>query len=164
MIVISDISGCALSGSLSLNLSTSVLTHASRILDKMIPALLGVFFITRDANCEGTGMELQILMSIDVLTSVGSSSANAQSKNASSDGTDAVESLKSCAVLIFIAVPLSRAPMMPMQRASSFSWKKCKEWMQVMLCFSPEAMVMNDRGENSCAKMTTSMGSVTKVG
>ena len=127
MIVISDISGCALSGSLSLNLSTSVLTHASRILDKMIPALLGVFFITRDANCEGTGMELQILMSIDVLTSVGSSSANAQSKNASSDGTDAVESLKSCAVLIFIAVPLSRAPMMPMQRASSFSWKKCRE-------------------------------------
>eukprot|EP00956_Cyclotella_meneghiniana_P009247 scaffold12684_cov45-Cyclotella_meneghiniana.AAC.8 len=103
------------------------------------PALLGVFFNTSAANCGGIGSELQILISVEVLMSVGTSPDISLSIKASIDGNDAVDILKSCDTLMFTAVPRFRAPMMPMQRASSLSFRKWREWMQMILCFSPEA-------------------------
>lgn len=71
--------------------------------------------------------------------SVGTSPDISLPMKASIDGNDAVDILKNCDTLMFTAVPRSQAPMMPMKRASSLSFRKWREWMQMILCFSPEA-------------------------
>lgn len=148
----------------SRNRSKSVLTQASRIRFRMIPALFGVFLSTKAANCGGIGIKLQILMSVEVRISVGSSPDSSHSMTASIDGTEVVEILKSWETLMLTAVPRLRAPMMPMQLASSFSCMKCKEWREMTVCFSPDAIERNESAENSCAKRTTLIGSDTRVG